>query len=85
VTYRIEIDPPARDQIRAMPHPLQKRLAEVMAMLELTPWHCEPINKNNPTGSVRQLAFGDNGRALLTFLILERQRLVDVLEVLWLD
>lgn len=65
-----------------MPPELPKQLAEVLAMLELTPWHCPPINDDNPDGAVRQFTFGDAGQALLTFLILEQQRRVDVLEVL---
>jgi hypothetical protein len=56
-----------------------------MAMLELTPWHSRPINEGNPDGAVRQLTFGDAGEALLTFLILEQQRRIDVLEVMWIE
>lgn len=85
MTYLIEISPEAREQIRALPPQLPKQLAEVMAMLELTPWHSKPINERNPDGSVRQLTFGDTGEALLTFLILEQQRRVDILEVMWIE
>ena len=85
MTYLIDISPEAREQIRAMPSELPKQLAEVMAMLELTPWHCPPINDDNPDGAVRQFTFGDAGRAPLTFLILEQQRRVDVLEVTWIE
>jgi hypothetical protein len=85
VTYTIEISPEAGEQIRALPPELPKQLAEVMAMLELTPWHSLPINDENPDGAVRQLTFGDAGQVLLTFLILEQQRQVDVLEVLWIE
>jgi hypothetical protein len=85
VPYKIEISPEAREQIRALPPALPKQLAEVMAMLELTPWHTKPINDDNPDGALRQLTFGDAGEVLLTFLILERQRRVDILEVMWLE
>lgn len=54
-------------------------------MLELTPWHTKPVNDNNPDGALRQLTFGDAGEVLLTFLILEQQRRVDILEVIWLE
>lgn len=83
--YLIDISPEAGEQIRALPPALPKQLAEVMAMLELTPWHTKPINDNNPDGALRQLAFGDAGEVLLTFLILEQQRRVDILEVMWLE
>lgn len=85
MTYLIEVSPEAREQIRALPPALLKQLADVMAMLELTPWHSAPINGDNPDGAVRQLFFGDSGQALLTFLILEDQRRVDVLEVMWVE
>lgn len=85
MTYKIEIDPEARDQIRVLPPGLLKELAEVMSMLELTPWRSMPINEANPDGNVRQIAFGYHGAVLLTFLILEQQRRVDILTVMWLD
>ena len=84
MTYKIEVYPEARDQIRALPAGLPKEFAEVMAMLELTPWNSAPINSDNPEGSVRQLTFGDTGAALVVFLVLEHQRRVDILRVLWL-
>jgi hypothetical protein len=51
-----------------------------MAMLELTPWEGTPLN-NNPDGTVRTLPFGTAG--LITYLILDDQQRVDVLDVLW--
>ena len=65
MTYRIEISSDAGEQIRALPPRLAKQLAEVMTMLELTPWHTKPINDNNPGGSVRQFVFGDSSEAPL--------------------
>jgi hypothetical protein len=52
-----------------------------MSMLELTPWSGLPINEGSPEGNVRVLPFGT--AALITYLVLEDQRRVDVLEVLW--
>ncbi len=51
-------------------------------MLELTPWNCPPINEDNPSGAVRTILLGDD--CILTFLILEDQHRVDLLEVVWL-
>lgn len=85
MTHKIEISPEAREQIRAMPSELPKQLADVMDVLELTPWNSKPINTDNPDGAVRQFTFGDAGNVLLTFLILEEQRRVDVLEVIWVQ
>jgi hypothetical protein len=84
VTYNIEIDPPARDQIGALPAVLLKAFAEVVTMLELTPWNSPPYAESNPKGNIRQLTFGDGGSAMVVYMILEDQRRVDVLKVMWL-
>ena len=84
MAYDIEIDPPARDQIRALPAVLLKAFAEVITMLELTPWNGSPYAKTNPEGSVRQLTFGDVGSAMVVYMILEDQQRVDILKVMWL-
>ena len=81
MSYRLDVDPVAQAQIRALPSVALVALAEVMSMLELTPWSGLPINEDNPEGNVRVLPFGT--AALITYLILEDQRRVDVLEVLW--
>jgi hypothetical protein len=41
----------------------------------------DPINADNPEGNIRVLPFGDAG--MVIYLILEDQRRVDVLEVVW--
>jgi hypothetical protein len=81
LSYRLDVDPVAQAQIRALPSDALIALAEVMSMLELTPWSGRSINEENPAGNVRVLPFGTS--ALITYLILEDQRRVDVLEVLW--
>ena len=84
MSYKIEVYPEARDQIRALPTGLARQFAEVLAMLELTPWNSQPMNNDNPEGGVRQLSFGDAGDALVVFLVLEHQRRVDILRMIWL-
>jgi hypothetical protein len=81
MSYEIDIDPAAQHDIAALPATALHALAEAMTVLELTPWNGRPINPDNPTGSVRTLAFGAGG--LLTYLILETDRRVDVLIVAW--
>lgn len=54
-------------------------------MLEIAPWGGEPINDDTPDGPVRTLAFGPAHQGLITYLILEDQRRVDLLDVLWLS
>lgn len=53
-------------------------------MLEVSPWGGEPTNDRNPDGPVRTLVFGGHHQGMITYLILENQRRVDVLSVLWL-
>lgn len=81
MSYRLDVDPVAQAQIRALPSDALEALAEVMSMLELTPWVGPSINEDNPEGNVRVLPFGSTG--MVTYLILEDQRRADVLEVLW--
>jgi hypothetical protein len=84
VAYEIEVYPNARDQIGALPPGALAAFAEAMAVLELVPWSGEPHNEKKPDGNMRQVVFGAAGRGLVIYLILEDQRRVDVLEVLWL-
>lgn len=81
MSYRLDVDPLAQDQIRALPSEIVGLLAEAMSVLSLVPWNGSPVSDQNPGGSVRSLPFGDAG--MITYLILEDQRRVDVLQVLW--
>lgn len=85
MTYKIDIDPEERDQIRALPPGVPNALAEAMAVLELAPWNGEPYNDDKPDGSMRVLLFGAGNRGKVTYLILEDQRRVDVLKVMWIS
>jgi hypothetical protein len=84
VTYKIDVDPEARDQIRVLPPELLNALGEVVAMLELTPWNGIPFVEANPEGNVRHVVFGRGGAAVVVYMILEHQLRVDVLKVMWL-
>lgn len=50
-------------------------------MLEVVPWNGLPLNRDNPDGTVRQLPFGTVG--LITYLILDDRRRVDILIITW--
>lgn len=67
-----------------LPAVLLKAFAEVVTMLELTPWNGQPYVRSNPEGNVRQLTFGDVGSAIVVYMILEEQQRVDILKVMWL-
>ena len=82
--YQVSVDEQSRAQIEALPAVALAGFAEVRAMLELAPWGGESLNLANPDAPVRTLAFGAAHEGLVTYLILEAQRRVDVLDVLWL-
>ena len=82
MTYQVQVDVLARDQIRALPAEALKDLAEAMTVLQISPWSGDPLRQENPDGPVRTLAFGSTG--LVTYLILEDQQIADVLPVFWL-
>ncbi|MDQ2707461.1 MAG: hypothetical protein M3Z25_07405 [Actinomycetota bacterium] len=77
MSYEIDIDPAAEQDIAALPTVALPALAEAMTVL--TPGNGRPINPDNPAAPARTLAFGD-GR-LLTYLVLERKQRIDVLIV----
>ena len=70
-------------QVAALPNDALASYAQVLGVLELVPWNGDPYKKDNPEGNLRQLIFGSGGEGFVTYLILEDQRLVDVLKVLW--
>jgi hypothetical protein len=55
--------------------------ADVLDMLELEPWTGRPVREENPDGNLRTLPFASGG--LVTYLILEREQEVHVLEAQW--
>ncbi len=79
--YRIRTYPETRDAIAVLPEVALAGYAEALGVMKLVPWSGEPINKSNPGGEVRQVVFGPEGRRMVTYLVLEDQQLVDVLEV----
>lgn len=83
MAYEILIDPEARAEIEALPRTALLAFAEAMTVLELTPWSGEPQHRDNPDGAVRRTVFGSAGEGIVVYLVLEEQRRVDVLRVVW--
>ena len=81
--YRIELLPEVQEQVAALPREALTSYAEVLVMLEVAPWSGDPYSREHPDGSTRAVAFGPNGEGLLSYLILEDQRRVALLIVLW--
>jgi len=56
--YRIVPDATVSDQVAALPDDALAAYAEVLDVLQLTPWHGEPQRADNPDAEVRRWHFG---------------------------
>jgi hypothetical protein len=81
--YALETDAEVIDQIAALPTSALPSYAELMALLEVAPWSGESYNRQRPDANMRSHPFGTSGEGLAIYLILEDQRRVIVLRVLW--
>lgn len=82
--YELETDPEAVDDLQGLPASALAPYAEVLSLLEVTPWSGRAYNRQKPDGSMRVVPFGPKGEGLVVYLILEDQRRVAVLRVMWL-
>jgi hypothetical protein len=78
--YRIVTYDEAAVQIAALPTEGLVVYAQLLDVLQLTPWNGPSINPANPDGAVRLWSFD---RGMVTYLILEDQQRVDVIDVVW--
>lgn len=82
--YSVEVDHDALDQVAALPANALKFYAELLALLEITPWSSNVYNRQLPDASMRTHTFGAHDEGMTICLALEEQRRVVVLRVLWL-
>jgi hypothetical protein len=82
--YKVETDEQAQHQIDALPARALACYAELRTPLEIALWNGSPINNRNPDAAVRVLTFGPHREGMVTYLVLEDQRRIDVLQVIWL-
>lgn len=82
--YQLDTDDHAQHQVDALPGNALNSYAELRTTLEVSPWSGDPVNDQNPEGPVRTMTFGADHQGMVTYLILEDQRRVDILSVLWL-
>ena len=83
--YRVETDDDALPEVEALPSVALALYAEVISLLEVAPWSGDSYNRAHPDGAMRTVAFGDDNRGLVVYLVLEDQRRVVVLRVVWLS
>lgn len=81
--YSVDTDPDAQKQVDALPRVALESYAEARTFLEVTPWEGQSYNRRNPDAPMRTVMFG--GAGLITYLVLDDQRRVDILRVLWMD
>lgn len=79
--YDVDVAGVAVAQVDALPAEALAAFAEVRVLLEAAPWSGRPYRKDYVEGPVRTIAFGAQGMA--TYLILERQRRVEIFQVTW--
>jgi len=80
--YSLETDHEALEQIAALPSEALSPYAELMAVLEVAPWSGDAYNRQRPEANMRTHSFGDSA-GLVIYLVLEDQRRVVVLRVIW--
>lgn len=81
--YSLEILPDVAEQVAALPAEALAAFAEVNVVLELTPWTGDPLNREHPERNMRSMTFGAHGEGLMVYVILEDQRRVFPLKVMW--
>jgi hypothetical protein len=82
--YEVTTDKQSQAQIDALPADALAPVAEARTALELAPWNGRPYHPRQPHSPMRTLTFGPHGEGKTVYLILENQRRVDILVVLWL-
>ena len=80
--YRLIMTPEVEEQVSALPDEALGPFAELVTLLEVSPWSGQPFGRSNPRGNMLTLAFGDGGLAV--YFVLEEQREACLIRVTWL-
>lgn len=83
--YEVTTDEQSQRQVEALPADALAPFAEARAALALAPWNGVPYHRHRPDSPMRGMTFGPHGEGDIVSLILEDQRRVDILVVLWLS
>jgi hypothetical protein len=82
--YTATTDDTSQPQVDALPPDALDTFAEARAMLEVAPWNGDPHHRHKPDSPMRALTFGSDGQGDVVYLILDDQRPIDLLMVLWI-
>ena len=83
LVYRIVPDTAVSGQVAALPAEVLAGYAEVLEVLQSTPWSGRPQHPANPDAPVRRWALGPGQAGQVVYLILEEQQEVHLLLVQW--
>lgn len=81
--YRVELTEQAAADADALPAAALAAFAELRVALELAPWAGDPWRRDYPDRPVRSMTFSVASFAV--YLILEHQRRVEIVQVVWVD
>jgi hypothetical protein len=81
--YAVEWEQHALDQLQALPSGAFPFYAELVTTLQVAPWSGDPYDRQRPDTNMRTHTFGANGEGLVIYLVLDDQRRVVVLRMLW--
>lgn len=81
--YAVETDDVAAEQVAHLPQEALPAFGSLLDLLELHPWSGDAYNRQRPDGAVRNLFFGPGNKGMATYLILEDQRRVAIVNIAW--
>jgi hypothetical protein len=81
--YSVETEVAALAEVDALPAEALPAYAELMTLLEVAPWSGDPYNLQRPAANMRTHTFGAGAAELAIYLVLEADRRVVTLRVLW--
>ena len=83
--YSVEWEQDAVSQLSALPPGALPFLLELVTVLQVKPWSGDAYDRQRADANMRTHAVGKHGEGLVIYLILDDQRRVVVLRVLWAD
>ncbi|WP_182909622.1 hypothetical protein [Microbispora sp. H13382] len=81
--YTVGISKQVDEQIAALPAEALAAFHEATVFLQVAPWNGNPFMGERPDAPMRTQTFGDGGRGMVTYLIIEYRRVVEIIQVTW--
>ncbi|MFC0552180.1 hypothetical protein ACFFHJ_14925 [Planotetraspora thailandica] len=71
------------EQITALPAEALVPFHEVTVFLQVAPWNGKPFVGERPDAPMRTRTFGNGGSGMVSYLIIEYRRMVEIIHVVW--